>query len=570
MYMGIKLMIKINGMSTDFFTCNVGVRQGENLSPFLLALYINDLEYFLQEKGIIGLQSITNSIEEELMLYLKLLILLYADDTVIMAESADDLQYALNEFFIYCTQWKLNVNVDKTKFLIFSKGPLMKRQFYYNGGVIENVKEFKYLGIIFSRSGSFCKAKKHLCEQAQKAMYGIIRKIRLFDLPISCQFDLFDKVVLPVLIYGCEIWGYENLQVVERIHLKFLKHIFQMKSSTPSFMVYGETGRFPIYINVYSRMISYWATLLQGCDFKIVNVLHKFLHTQYLNGTVKNPWFECIQRILSMCGLSNIWNQQKNINGKWITNIVKQRLQDQFIQTWSSDMFNSSKGKIYRTFKIDFGPEKYLEKLSKKFRANFLKFRTTNHRLPIETGRWIGIPYNERFCVLCNESKIADEFHYILECSTLSNIRKEYLHKKEMSTDSVKKSKVKKTTISDKRHLVSTTKRKFQPLAEYLDTADKHKKRDHLQSLGSALKDVLPNACLFKGLQVQTKQGSEQTQRSNEEQVLRSSRENSHDKETQIDNQNGLQVQTKGLEQVVCSKTANSQNEEDHNDTQNE
>lgn len=87
-------------------------------------------------------------------------------------------------------------------------------------------------------------------------------------------------------------------------------------------------------------------------------------------------------------------------------------------------------------------------------------------------------------CIGCRDSRIV-LYHVFIE--------------KEMSTDSVKKSKVKKTTISDKRHLVSTTKRKFQPLVEYLDTADKHKKRDHLQSLGSALKDVLPNACLFKG-----------------------------------------------------------------------
>ena len=158
MYIGIKSTIKISGMSSDFFTCNVGVRQGENLSPFLFALYINDLEYFLQEKGIVGLQSITDAIEDELMLYLKLLILLYADDTVIMAESADDLQNALNEFFVYCTNWKLVVNVEKTKILIFSKGPMMKKHFYYNGVVIENVKEFKYLGIVFSRSGSFCQS----------------------------------------------------------------------------------------------------------------------------------------------------------------------------------------------------------------------------------------------------------------------------------------------------------------------------------------------------------------------------------------------------------------------------
>jgi hypothetical protein len=59
-------------------------------------LYNNDLKYFLQEKGIVGLQSITDATENELILYMKLLILLYADDTVLMAESADDLQNAYN------------------------------------------------------------------------------------------------------------------------------------------------------------------------------------------------------------------------------------------------------------------------------------------------------------------------------------------------------------------------------------------------------------------------------------------------------------------------------------------
>lgn len=52
-------------------------------------------------------------------------------------------------------------------------------ELFFNRYAIEIVKEFRYLGIIFSRSCSFCKGnKKRLCEQAQKAMYDIIRKIR--------------------------------------------------------------------------------------------------------------------------------------------------------------------------------------------------------------------------------------------------------------------------------------------------------------------------------------------------------------------------------------------------------
>jgi hypothetical protein len=53
------------------------------------------------------------------MVYVKMSILLYADDTVLFAKSAEGLQNALNAFHTYCKQWKLNVNVDKTKILFF-------------------------------------------------------------------------------------------------------------------------------------------------------------------------------------------------------------------------------------------------------------------------------------------------------------------------------------------------------------------------------------------------------------------------------------------------------------------
>lgn len=62
--------------------------------------------FFFTIKDIVGLDCVSNVIEEELLIYLKLSILLYADKTVIMTESAYDLQHALNEFEVCCKQWK--------------------------------------------------------------------------------------------------------------------------------------------------------------------------------------------------------------------------------------------------------------------------------------------------------------------------------------------------------------------------------------------------------------------------------------------------------------------------------
>ena len=55
MYNGVKSMVSINGQSSYFFNCNVGVRQGEILSPLLLSLFINDLEEFLASKSAGGI-----------------------------------------------------------------------------------------------------------------------------------------------------------------------------------------------------------------------------------------------------------------------------------------------------------------------------------------------------------------------------------------------------------------------------------------------------------------------------------------------------------------------------------
>lgn len=48
---------------------------------------------------------------------------------------------------------------------------------------------------------------------------------------------------------------------------------------------------------------------------------------------------------------------------------------------------------------------------------------TTNRHLPIEIGRLNNTPREDRECGLCEANRIGDEFHYVLECSTLSHVR---------------------------------------------------------------------------------------------------------------------------------------------------
>ena len=90
---------------------------------------------------------------------------------------------------------------------------------------IEIVDSYKYLGVLFSQSGSFLHARKHVVQQAKKAMILLFTRINNLDIPLDLQLKLFDHTVLPILIYACEIWGYENLDMIEKIHNDFLRKI---------------------------------------------------------------------------------------------------------------------------------------------------------------------------------------------------------------------------------------------------------------------------------------------------------------------------------------------------------
>ena len=74
--------------------------------------------------------------------------------------------------------------------------------------------------------------------------------------------DLFDKMVKPILLYGCELWGFSNCDIIERVHLKYCKLLLNRKSSIPNCMIYGELGRYPFYIDIKQRMVLYWIKLI--------------------------------------------------------------------------------------------------------------------------------------------------------------------------------------------------------------------------------------------------------------------------------------------------------------------
>ena len=129
-------------------------------------MYVNNLES--------NLENVDTGIT---VLYVKIFLLFYADDAVLFATSAEQLQTGINAFHEYCKKWKLKVNTDKSKIIVFKKGRRTLRENWSYGNMeIEVCNQIQYLGIIISSNGSFNSAQNKLSEQATKAIFSMQKK----------------------------------------------------------------------------------------------------------------------------------------------------------------------------------------------------------------------------------------------------------------------------------------------------------------------------------------------------------------------------------------------------------
>ena len=91
MYENAKSCVKKGQTMSNCFAYNAGVRQGENLSPLLFPIYLNDFDSFVR-RNYKGFETLENEVhstlnEGEVGTFLKLYVLLYADATIVLAES---------------------------------------------------------------------------------------------------------------------------------------------------------------------------------------------------------------------------------------------------------------------------------------------------------------------------------------------------------------------------------------------------------------------------------------------------------------------------------------------------
>ena len=431
MYLNSVARIKISKLLTPNIEIGRGTEQGHPLSPDLFKIYIQKLSSLLKSSG--DYPTLTDIIISHL---------LWADDLVLLALSPEALQENIDILLQFCQMMGLEINVNKTKVITFNppRSKAKTHQFMLGSTPIKNVDNYCYLGIIFHKSGTFRAANAELRAKALRALYGLKGNIIKNALSYKSLISLFDCLVKPILLYGCQVLTPHSKTVnyiarindqsdptaslkylaqdhYEKFHLKFLKWALSVHSKASNVGCWGETGRHPLIYEALKLSIDYFFRVKHSNHVLVSAAFHE-------QADLDLPWFSNTSKILDKFSCSN-----HNPKAK-VSTSTAHMMREEFVSMRKLAKASSPKLNFYHQIKHEFLPEKYLSLVKiPEARNSLTRFRISSHNLFIERGRYETpiIPRENRWCLHCyfttGVKTLEDEIHALATCPLYNVVR---------------------------------------------------------------------------------------------------------------------------------------------------
>lgn len=426
MYRNTNYSIKLKDGCLDPIHSNLGLRQGCPLSPMLFNLFIEDMgELFpnTPDTDPVCLQG--NMINH----------FLYADDLVLVSESATGLQNCLDKLGVYAGTKSLTVSIEKSKTMIFNpSGHFIRENFHIKGESLESVKSFCYLGFEIKPSGSMTHGASILIDKASKALRPLQRAIANFQLPSALSIRLFHTLIEPIALYNVENWStLSDMQVnklnadnffdfvdkspLDTLHRKLLKYVLGVNRSAPNMAIYGDTGEVPLTVKGFTLMVNFWHHLTDLPD----NSLAKLALRE--NVEFRTNWLKTVEKFI------NIFDLAGHANNPCFKYISKEKGRHFYSYKWEESIKTNeaSRLKFYKQVNVKHSVASYLL-LPYYQRKTIAKLRCSTHDLEIERDRHRQNKKlaEERLCTKCTDKVVEDESHYLAYCTAYNALRSKY------------------------------------------------------------------------------------------------------------------------------------------------
>jgi hypothetical protein len=255
--------VSFDGHNSSYCSITCGVPQGSVLGPLLFILYINDIA----------------NVSELLFL------LLFADDTSALISGPDIhvLQNVINSELKSLLQWlncnKLSLNVDKSKFIIFTTKKIDHNiNIILNGQSLERIQSTKFLGVYIDEKLSWKQHIHYMQGKIAKAI-GIINLCKKY-FSENTLVNLYYSFVYPLFIYNLEVWGSacnSALQCLVILQKRCIKLITHSPRKTKSDPLFKRLGILPLLELYKMKVLLFLYNYLNNCLPSVFYVANYFL-----------------------------------------------------------------------------------------------------------------------------------------------------------------------------------------------------------------------------------------------------------------------------------------------------
>ena len=418
-YKQVKAKVRFGNKLSEELDCFSGVKQGCLLSPALFSILINKVAHKIAEGGRMGYQFINGGKE--------IFSLLFADDIVLISQTPAGLQNQLNNLKKASEELGLEVNLEKTKTMIFRRGGYIGRteRWHYGREKIETVNSYKYLGYTFTTKLSTEAALSEVAGKAKNKVINIFKALyKIGKIDIKVFFHLFDCQVKPMLLYAAEIWGNTQETITEKVHMFAARKLLGVTAKNPKTMIYGELNRYPLAIDSKMRVLKYWLKLNEMDEERLPKQAYNRAEKEL---DAEKSWGNNIKELLEKNGYGYVWINKGVMYKNSFLKSFKQRLVDQYWQEWHTKINEKDRYKKYKEFKESHLEEPYLKLITvTKFRRIVTKFRLGI--IDIQTNKRYNEIEADTKCPMCKQQN-EDEMHILMKCPSYIYLRQKYIHK---------------------------------------------------------------------------------------------------------------------------------------------
>lgn len=408
--------IRLTDDVTDWMNSNYGTIQGDIISPKLFSVQINNLIKQLND-GKSGL--FYGGKETD-----RFACLAFADDIVLVASTEAELQNLVNKVRNYCRKWRMTVNADKTKTMVFKKNYHSRRdeiQIRYGDKILEQVRQYKYLGVMLDETLRFNTAQEELASAGGRALGALINKTKAHkDMGYKTFTKLYDCCVSPVMEYCSEVTGHSTIKKIQDVQFRACRYFLGLPRTTALVTLNSEMGWLPVEYKRHKNVIRYYNRLMRMDNSRIPKQV--FLSTR----SNTNSWAQETLKILQKYNIAHYWD----LNSAVPSELMEFNIKDTYKSEWYAELNEKPKLRLYRHIKTSMTASVYVKAgVPKHERSLISQLLCGSLRIRLETSRYDNEPLFDRICETCNSGEVENESHLVFDCIAYKNLRDQLYEK---------------------------------------------------------------------------------------------------------------------------------------------